>query len=86
MKEETRQFNKDLAQLRQLLVLGMVYDEVEQLIKQHGFDCSVDDFAQKVDWGYVSEHCRLSKRFIRRYGRYIDFRKMSGNAETMENL
>jgi len=41
--------------------------EIKELIKKIDLDCSIEEFKDKVDWGYISIYQKLSREFIREF-------------------
>jgi len=41
--------------------------EIEALINGLDLDCSIDDFKNEVNWGYISRKCDVSEAFVREF-------------------
>ena len=53
-----------------------VKKEIEKLIKitkGHGFKCSVEGFADQINWNYISSKQSLSENFIREFQDKVDW-------------
>jgi len=44
-----------------------VRNEINELIDKLELDCSINEFQDKVDWGYISAYQTLSESFIREF-------------------
>ena len=52
-------------------------NEVKQLIKGLNLNCSVNEFKDKVDWGYISYYQTLSEDFIREFKNKVKWYSIS---------
>jgi hypothetical protein len=63
-----------------------VQREVEQLIKYHNLNCSVEEFKDKVDWDWISAYQTLSEDFIREFKDKVYWYNISYYQKLSENF
>ena len=54
-----------------------VEKEVEKFIEKRGYNCSVEEFEDKVNWYRISDHRYFSEDFIREFKDKVDWNKIS---------
>ena len=60
--------------------------EVEELMKELALDFSVEEFKDKVNWGYISSDQKLSEKFIREFKDKVDWLYISKYPELSESF
>jgi len=63
-----------------------VKKEVRSLIKELNFNCSVEEFKDKVDWYCISKYQKLSEEFIREFQDKINWWNISQYQKLSENF
>ena len=52
-------------------------EEIKTIIRDLGLNCNVREFKNKVDWGYISIHQKLSESFIREFKNEVNWYRIS---------
>jgi hypothetical protein len=60
--------------------------EVEKIIKELNLNCTLEEFQNKVDWRYISEHRNLSEDFIKEFKDKVDWINISKYQNLSENF
>ena len=63
-----------------------VKEEVRQLIKELGLNCSTKEFKDKVTWRYISNDQQLSEGFIREFQDKVDWSDISSDQQLSEEF
>ena len=61
-------------------------NEVKSIIVEYELDCTVSEFADRVNWDSVSECQKLSECFIREFADRVDWEWVSANQKLSEDL
>lgn len=54
-------------------MIATLRQEIEKIIKDSNPNCLIDDFANKVNWAWISERQQLSEQFIEKYQDKVDW-------------
>ena len=60
--------------------------EIEKLIKDLSFKCTIREFKDKVDWGDISSSQKLSEDFIREFKDKVDWGDISSSQKLSEDF
>ena len=60
--------------------------EIETLIKDCNFDCTVEDFKDKVDWHWISKFRCISEEFVREFQNSLDWQSFNNNLQSIYNF
>jgi hypothetical protein len=61
-----------------------VKKEVEELIEECNLNCSIEEFKDEVNWGWISYYTNLSENFIREFKNKIDWNEISRSQKLSE--
>jgi len=60
--------------------------EIENLIRELGFTCTINEFKDEVDWTWISTNQKLSEDFIREFKDLVDWNFISDHQKLSEEF
>jgi len=63
-----------------------IKQEIKKIIKQNNFNCTVEEFQDKVNWYYISRYQKLSEKFIREFQDKVNWDDISYDQKLSEKF